>query len=101
MRCEFEEWKKGSETTNRGDTRKTVRLGGFDVKVRNWSDQPINNVKVRTTLFVRRAAERGPSLVQTEVSEHEINQILAQETKVVKTVQVPLERVLIRGQAGC
>jgi len=71
------------------------------VKVRNWSDQPINNVKVRTTLFVRRAAERGPSLVQTEVSEHEINQILAQETKVVKTVQVPLERVLIRGQAGC
>lgn len=101
LRLDFEERKNSTETTDRGRTRTTVRKGGFDVKLRNWSDQAINNVKVRTTVFVRRAAERGPSLVQTEISEHVIEEIAAQETKILKSVEVPLERVLKRGQAGC
>ncbi len=101
LRCVFEEWKNGSDTTERGGVRTTVRKGGFDVKIRNWSDQPIDDVTVRTTVYVRRDAERGPSLIQTEVSEHVIEQIDGQETKVLKSVEVPLERVLKRGQAGC
>ena len=101
LKFTFEEWKNGSDTSDRGRIRKTVRRGGFDAKLRNWSDQAINDVKVRVTLFVRRDAERGPSLVQTEVVEHTIEEIAGQETITLKSKEVPLERVLKRGQAGC
>ena len=101
LKFDFKEWTNGGSKKDQGGTRTSVRLGGFDVTLRNWGKQAINDVKVRTTLFVRRDAERGPSQVQQEVKEYQITQIGGGLSRVLKTEEVPLERVLKRGDAGC
>lgn len=61
---------KDKPTTTRGSSTRTVTTpAGYEIELRNWTKNDVEDVEVRYTIFHRKGAENGPgSIAQTKGS---------------------------------
>ncbi|QQL43809.1 hypothetical protein [Sulfuriroseicoccus oceanibius] len=101
LRVRLEKYRDSSTIEKGEGTRSSTRVEGYNVSIENLGKEQIKYLDVRTTIFVRRAAEKGPDLIQREVDEQNIESLSGGRREKVKTKGVPVVRVLEAGDAGC
>lgn len=102
LKVRIDEKYRDSNSIDKADgARSSTRVEGFNISVENLGSERIEDVEIRSTIFVRRAAERGPSQLQMEVDSYTIESLSGKRKQMVKTKGVPVVRVLRAGDAGC
>ena len=100
IRLDFDLY-KDKATTNRTDTERTTTTpAGYEIAVRNWTKNNIEDIEIRYTIFHRKDAENGPgSITTTEGSTH-ISTLFSNTEDVNRTDPINLVRYSGRSRAA-
>lgn len=92
LRVDFDLW-KDKPVTNRSDTERTVTTPvGYDIELRNWTKNDVENVEVRYTIFHRKDAENGAGSITQSTGTMHISTVFANSNETNRTDPISLVR---------
>jgi len=100
LRLDFDLYKDKAVKEKTATQKTTTTPAGYEIAVRNWSDQDIEDIEINYTIFHRKDAENGlGSITQTQGSFH-ISTLFKKSEDPNKTDPVDLVRYARQASGG-